>query len=131
MIIALAVGGCSTPPSTQNAKQSISLAPAPVDNPGIAVNALPAPKPISVVSPVYPFEAARAEISGTVMVVFTIDQAGVVHDIQVAECKRAEFRDSTVRALAKWRFPSLAGGPYKLIFSYSSSGGMGGEISWR
>ncbi len=131
MIVALAFVGCSTPAPDQAAKASANLAPALAYTPGMAANVLPPPAPISAVKPVYPFEAARAEISGTVTVVFAIDQAGLVHDIQIIECKRLEFRDSTLGALARWRFPRQAGGPYKLTFSYVSTGDMGGNINWK
>jgi TonB family protein len=123
MIGILAFLGCSATAPTLNAKQSAS-------SPALE-NASPAPKPVSVVRPVYPFEAARAEISGTVTVVFTIDPAGIVHDIQIAECTSAEFRDPTVRALSRWRFPKQAGGPYKLTFSFVSTGSMGGKVNWQ
>jgi protein TonB len=54
--------------------------------------------------PLYPAEARRTGISGTVMVEFTVDEKGVVFDPHVVSSTDRIFEDATLRAVAKWRF---------------------------
>jgi protein TonB len=54
--------------------------------------------------PAYPFEAKRTGLMGDVMVEFTVDESGRVHDPHVVNSSDRVFEESALRAVAKWIF---------------------------
>jgi protein TonB len=55
------------------------------------------------VNPVYPALARMTHVQGPVVLMMTIDQAGVPTDVQVLE-GHPVFREEAVRAARQWRF---------------------------
>lgn len=56
------------------------------------------------VAPIYPADARRLGIDGTVNVAFVVDETGRVVSPQVINCTDPVFVDAALRAVAKWRF---------------------------
>jgi periplasmic protein TonB len=54
--------------------------------------------------PVYPFEAKRSGLTGTVTVEFIVDESGHVVDPHVIDSTDRVFEEPTLRAISKWRF---------------------------
>lgn len=70
-----------------------------------------APTPVKAVAPSYPVEMRRAGVAGLVTVTVTIDENGDVVDRAVAKATRAEFEQSALDAVGKWKFrPARKGG---------------------
>lgn len=62
-------------------------------------------------APPYPFEARRNGQEGTVMVEFVVDESGQVREPRVVSATDRIFEETTLRAVAKWRFePGRRGG---------------------
>jgi protein TonB len=55
-------------------------------------------------TPVYPFEAKHAGITGRVQVDFIVDERGEVQDQRIVNSSNRIFEEATLRAVAKWRF---------------------------
>jgi TonB family protein len=68
------------------------------------------------VEPVYPAEARRAGVRGTVVVTITVDECGRVIDAQ-ALSGPGDLKDASVKAARRWRFSSTKLGtrPVKVI----------------
>lgn len=54
--------------------------------------------------PDYPFSLRATGVSGEVVVDFLVDEQGRVSDIRVLSSTHRDFEESTLRAVAKWRF---------------------------
>jgi len=54
--------------------------------------------------PVYPFDAKRVGLKGTVTVEFTVDETGRVLDPRVVDSTDCVFEQPTLQAVLKWRF---------------------------
>lgn len=54
--------------------------------------------------PSYPFEARRTGENGTVVVAFTVDRQGNVHDARIVSSTDRIFEEPTLRAVARWKF---------------------------
>lgn len=55
-------------------------------------------------APLYPHEAKRASLTGTVLVEFLVDEQGRVHEPRVVESSDRIFEAATLRAVARWTF---------------------------
>ncbi len=55
-------------------------------------------------SPVYPAEARHAGLPGEVVVEFTVDESGRVHDARVVRSNHRMFEEPTLRAVSRWVF---------------------------
>jgi protein TonB len=55
-------------------------------------------------SPLYPPEARRAGVAGTVTVEFVVDESGMVVDPRVTGSSDRVFEEASLRAVSKWRF---------------------------
>ncbi|MBV1774191.1 energy transducer TonB [Burkholderiaceae bacterium DAT-1] len=111
-----AVAAAPAPVAVAPAPAPVVAAPAPV--PQQVAQAAPQPKPeapkpaaiklVSSVSPEFPTEAARQDISsGTVRARMTVNEQGMVTKVDIIESKpRRVFDRSVVNALSKWRFES-------------------------
>jgi len=62
------------------------------------------PRTRSQTPPVYPFEAKRGGVSGSVTVEFMVNESGGVVGPRVVESTDAIFNDAALRAVARWRF---------------------------
>ena len=82
----------------------------PYSGPGIGQGILPsnmldnAPKTKFQRAPTYPYEAARAQRSGEVLVEFSVDEAGRVFNPVVVRSTDRIFEEPTLRAVVQWRF---------------------------
>lgn len=67
---------------------------------------------LSRIPPVYPFRAKAKGIEGWVSVAFTVNEQGLVEDIDILEASpETIFNDSVVHCLSSWRFkPGEIGG---------------------
>ncbi len=63
-----------------------------------------APRAISRPTPVYPYAMRRDRISGTVTLVFVIDEEGRVTEPRVEDSTRREFERPALDAVRRWRF---------------------------
>jgi periplasmic protein TonB len=63
-----------------------------------------APKAKFQQAPTYPYEAARDQRSGEVLVEFSVDEAGRVFNPVVVRSTDRIFEEPTLRAVAQWRF---------------------------
>lgn len=55
-------------------------------------------------APVYPYSAKRDGTSGEVLVEFVVDETGSVLDPRVVRSSNPVFEESSLRAVAKWKF---------------------------
>jgi protein TonB len=55
-------------------------------------------------TPVYPFEAKHAGLTGHVQVEFIVDERGEVREPRIVNSSSRIFEEATLRAVAKWRF---------------------------
>lgn len=55
-------------------------------------------------APIYPHDARRASLQGTVTVEFVVDEHGSVREPRVVSSTDRVFEEATLRAVAKWRF---------------------------
>ena len=55
-------------------------------------------------APVYPFEAKRTGLTGTVILEFVVDESGHVLEPRVIESSDRAFEEPAMRAVLKWRF---------------------------
>lgn len=55
-------------------------------------------------APVYPYSAKRDGTSGEVLVEFVVDETGSVLDPRVVRSTNPVFEESSLRAVAKWKF---------------------------
>jgi len=62
------------------------------------------PRTVFQVAPDYPAAAKHDGLSGTVTVVFRVDENGDVHDARVAGSSDTVFNDAAIRAVSRWRF---------------------------
>lgn len=62
------------------------------------------PRAVSRTPPLYPYSMRRDRISGTVTVVFVIDEDGRVIEPRVEESTRREFERPALEAVRQWRF---------------------------
>ncbi len=62
------------------------------------------PRTLFQPAPDYPYVAKNEGVNGEVVVNFTVDENGDVHDVRVVRSSHAEFEAPTVRAVGKWRF---------------------------
>ena len=102
-----------TPPAPINVSSSISHQPfgdprgiEGVDWDGvITIEGLDnPPRTRSQVAPVYPTAERKADITGEVLVEFTVDEGGRVLRPRVIRSSHTAFEASTLRAVEKWRF---------------------------
>jgi protein TonB len=63
-----------------------------------------APRTRSQIAPVYPFEAKRTGLTGSVNVEFTVDENGRVGDPRIVSSTDRVFEQATIAAVLKWRF---------------------------
>ena len=69
------------------------------------------PRTVFQIAPEYPPEAKHNSLSGTVTVMFRVDENGDVHDARVVNTSDAVFNDAALRAVVRWRFePGLLRG---------------------
>jgi len=69
------------------------------------------PRTRAQASPIYPFEAKRTGMTGTVNVEFTVDESGGVLNPRVIESTNTIFNESAMHAVSKWKFePGKRGG---------------------
>ena len=62
------------------------------------------PRPISQVEPRYPLEMKKAKITGSVVLLFVLNEGGRVEDLRVEASSRPEFEKPALDAVRKWRF---------------------------
>lgn len=62
------------------------------------------PHVLSRMSPIYPTSMKAQGITGTVMVMFTVDTTGRVSEVSVINSTRHEFEEAALRAVSHWRF---------------------------
>lgn len=62
------------------------------------------PRPISQVEPRYPLEMKKAKITGSVVLLFVLNENGRVEDLRVEASSRPEFEKPALAAVRKWRF---------------------------
>jgi protein TonB len=72
--------------------------------PPLAAETKEPPVPVRTYAPEYPFELARARVSGLVTVKCTIDAQGNVTATEVLKCSLAAFEQPALDALQKWKF---------------------------
>jgi len=108
-------GAPAAPPATQAGQAAPSTAPAASDSRPARIRIggrVEEAKLIHMVQPVYPEDAKKAKISGTVQVKAVISKDGSLHDI---ECVSGpdELRQAAMDAVKQWRYEptKLAGEP--------------------
>lgn len=62
------------------------------------------PRPISQVEPRYPLELKKAKVTGSVVLLFVLNEGGRVEDLRVEASSRPEFEKPALDAVRKWRF---------------------------
>ncbi|MCG8527359.1 MAG: energy transducer TonB, partial [Opitutales bacterium] len=62
------------------------------------------PRPLMQVQPTYPSSLKKSKISGTVFLVFVVDEAGNVLDPQVEKSTHKEFSASALSCIKRWKF---------------------------
>lgn len=63
------------------------------------------------VAPAYPHALRQAGVTGVVEVEFVVDRRGYVHEVRVVRASSPEFVETTLQAVAHWRFePGLRHG---------------------
>jgi len=62
------------------------------------------PRTVFQVAPDYPYQLKNEGVTGTVTVVFTVDENGNVHDARVVSTSDTGFNDAALRAVSRWRF---------------------------
>jgi len=62
------------------------------------------PHALSRMSPVYPASMKSIGVTGSVTVMFTVDESGRVAEASVVSATRSEFEDAALRAIFHWRF---------------------------
>ncbi len=62
------------------------------------------PRPISRTPPLYPYSMRRERITGSVTLVFVIDEDGRVTEPRVESSTRREFERPALEAVRQWRF---------------------------
>jgi len=62
------------------------------------------PRTVFQAAPDYPSAAKNTGLSGTVTVVFRVDENGGVHDARVVDSSDRVFNDAALRAVSRWRF---------------------------
>lgn len=92
---------CSNPPLPDLENSAYTLDRQPVDTP---------PVMLEKVEPHYPVSARRAGIQGTVVVFTTIDETGVVTEMEITRSVPA-LDDAATECVRQWRFcPATIGG---------------------
>lgn len=75
------------------------------------------PRPISQVEPRYPLELKKAKVTGSVVLLFVLNEGGRVEDPRIESSSRPEFEKPALAAVRKWRFkPGTRNG--KAVRSY-------------
>ena len=69
-----------------------------------AINLDEKPRTLFQMAPEYPSAAKSGGITGTVTVVFRVDEKGYVHDAYVASSTDNVFNEPALRAVGRWRF---------------------------
>lgn len=97
---------------------------APTTRQAPAVGA-PALRPRHTVPPVYPPQAMLAGLQGQVTVEFTLDAAGVPHDLAVVGTRAGPLDVAALQALGQWRFapPAASGRRYRQTFTFQLDAG--------
>ena len=62
------------------------------------------PRPISQIKPRYPLELKKAKITGSVVLLFVLNEEGRVEDLRIESSSRPEFEKPALDAVRKWRF---------------------------
>lgn len=62
------------------------------------------PRTLFQAAPEYPPIPKQEGLNGEVVVNFTVDENGEVHDVRVVRSSHADFEAPTIRAVSKWRF---------------------------
>ena len=62
------------------------------------------PRPISQAKPRYPLEMKKAKITGSVVLLFVLNEGGRVEDPRIESSSRPEFEKPALTAVRKWRF---------------------------
>ena len=62
------------------------------------------PRTVFQMAPDYPSDAKRNNLTGTVTVMFTVDENGNVHNARVAGSTDSVFNEAALRAVSRWRF---------------------------
>ncbi len=116
----------ATPPPTIT---TVTTTPPPPGPPVIAPPAPPAPAQLPVrreykasyrVEPVFPRQAQRDGISGTVVARVHVSPAGTVTQVQIMSSTNRIFDREVIRALSQWKFnPEPVGfiGEYEIVFN--------------
>jgi protein TonB len=63
-----------------------------------------APHALFQARPTYPYSLKTSGVSGEVLVDFLVDEQGRVNDVRVVRSTHHDFEETTMRAVAKWRF---------------------------
>jgi protein TonB len=114
-----------TPPPTITTQ---STTPPPPGPPPVIAAPQPAPQPAVRreykasyrVDPVFPRQAQRDGISGTVIAHVFVTPAGVVSDVRIIRSTNRIFDREVIRALSQWKFnPEPVGfiGEYEIVFN--------------
>jgi TonB family protein len=90
-----------------------------------------APRPLHTVPPKYPPEALLSGIQGRVVVEFTLDAAGVPHDLEVVDTSSGQFNTAALRAMSDWRFapPAVPGRRYRQAFTFRLGDDAGADAA--
>lgn len=62
------------------------------------------PRPISQIKPRYPLELKKAKVTGSVVLLFVLNEEGRVEDLRIESSSRPEFENPALTAVRKWRF---------------------------
>jgi TonB family protein len=89
------------------------------------------PKAIKQTRPVFPSKLKRSHQSGSVILSFTVDEAGNTTEISVKSSDHPLFEEPAIEALAEWKFqPAMkAGKPVKARLQIPINFGLNGERS--
>lgn len=86
------------------------------------------PRPVSRVSPTYPYNLRREGVTGSVRLIVVIDESGNVVEATVQTSSHRDFERPAVEAALRWRFtpPTRNGVPVRARYFFPLSFTLGG-----
>jgi protein TonB len=97
----------ATPPPTDST---------PPSQPAIVASGVIAGRKIGGNAPIYPPEAKRQRVQGTVLLNAVISEEGKIQDLKVAKAPDRDLADAAIQAVRSWRYVPylLSGKPVKV-----------------